>query len=661
MLFRFIALLIILSTLTVAQDDYQPWIKAERERYAKILAASKINYPGDSKIDVTYYGLNFKITYQPNYLIGAVTIGIRVDTTSINSLFLDLSTAPNGLIVDSLLLNGSPAVFTHIDNKLDITLDRTYSLNEIFSIIVYYQGLPVSTGWGSFKFGSHNGQPLIWTFSQPYGTSDWFPCKDTPADKVDSVDVWITVDTSLIPVSNGNLESVVNNGDSTHTYKWHSGYPIAHYLISLAIANYREYVQYFKYSPTDSMLVIHYIFPEKFTSSLQKTLDLTVPMLKIFSDRFGLYPFIGEKYGHAQFGGGGGMEHQTITSMGAFGQSLMSHELAHQWYGNKITCRDWHNIWLNEGFATYLAVIYEEVKSGKGFYDARVNSYMKSAKNAQGSIWVKDITNIDEIFNSSRSYFKGALVLHMLRGIVGDETFFNIMLAYSNDPVLTFSVATTEDFQRVAETVYGQSLQYFFQEWIYGENYPIYTIYWNSSRLIDSTYRISLDIVQEINSNPSFFEMPFNIKIYTNSGDTTITLFNNAQTQNFQFEVWGSPDSIVFDPENWILKKIISIVSSIEEISTPSEYRLFQNYPNPFNPVTKIKFSIPSNVKREMSNVLLKVYDILGNEVAILVNEVKPAGSYEIDFNAANLPSGVYFYQLIAGDYLETKKMLLLR
>jgi len=655
MLFRFIALLIILSTLTVAQDDYQPWIKAERERYAKILAASKINYPGDSKIDVTYYGLNFKITYQPNYLIGAVTIGIRVDTTSINSLFLDLSTAPNGLIVDSLLLNGSPAVFTHIDNKLDITLDRTYSLNEIFSIIVFYQGLPISTGMGSFEFSSHNGQPIISTESQPYGTSDWFPCKDTPADKADSANVWITVDTLLIPVSNGSFEAVVNNGDGTHTYKWHSGYPIAHYLISLAITNYHEYVQYFKYSPTDSMLVIHYIYPEKFTPRLQEELDYTIPILKIFSDRFGLYPFIDEKYGHAQIEKGA-LEHQTVSSMSGFSRGWITHELAHQWFGDKITCKDWHHIWLNEGFATYLEVIHEEVQSGKGFYDARINNYMNIAKNAQGSIWVEDITNIAQIFNSSRSYFKGALVLHMLRGIVGDETFFDIMLSYSNDLTVAYGVAVTEDFQQIAESVYGQSLDYFFQEWIYGKNYPNYTLYWNSSPIIDSAYQISLDIVQEINSNPSFFTMPVNIKIYTSSGDTTISLFNNAQIQNFQFEVRGSPDSIVFDPENWIFKKIISIISNIEEISTPGEYRLFQNYPNPFNPSTKISWQSPVS-----SWQTLKVYDILGNKVATLVNEEKPSGKYEIEFNPENLSSGIFFYQLSVGDFIETKKMILLR
>ena len=658
MFFKLIITLLILSSITIAQNDYDLFLKAEKEKYAKILEASKINYPGDSKIDVTYYGLDLAITYLPNYLIGVVTINVRVDTTSINSLFIDLSTAPNGLTVDSLLLNGSSTIFTHIDNKLNVSLNRTYNLNETLSIIVYYQGLPSSTGMGSFEFGSHNGRPIIQTLSQPYGTSDWFPCKDTPADKADSADVWITVDDSLIAVSNGSLEDVVNNGDGTHTYKWHSGYPIAQYLISLAITNYYEYVQYFKYSPTDSMLVIHYIYPEDFNSSLQQTLDKTTPMLEIFSERFGLYPFIDEKYGHAEFGGGG-MEHQTVSSMGGFGPDIIAHELAHQWFGDKITCKNWHHIWLNEGFATYLQAVYWGVKWGISDYHYEIARYMRSAKNAQGSIWVEDITNIDEIFESSRSYFKGACVLHMLRGIVGDEIFFNIMYTYANDPVLSYGVATTEDFQAIAEEVYGQSLDYFFREWIYGENYPEYTVNWGTTLVDDNTYQIDMNITQEKNSNPQFFTMPVHIKVHTDSGDTTITVFNNSQSQDFQFEVTGKPVSIQFDPDNWILKKVEDIINDVNDLSVTDRFSLSQNYPNPFNPTTNIGFRIA-----KFGLVTLKVFDVLGREVATLVNEEKPAGSYMVEFDASgivNLASGIYFYKLQAGSFSDTKKFILIK
>lgn len=140
--------------------------------------------------------------------------------------------------------------------------------------------------------------------SEPYGASDWFPCKDTPADKADSSDVWVTIDTSLTPVSNGSLIEVINNFDGTHTYKWKNSYPIAHYLISLAITNFFLYEQTFNYE-TYSMPVTHYVYPESFTPSVQAVLDKTTDMLEIYSDRFGIYPFINEKYGHAEFGWGG--------------------------------------------------------------------------------------------------------------------------------------------------------------------------------------------------------------------------------------------------------------------------------------------------------------------------------------------------------------------
>ena len=655
MLSKSFTTLLILSTFTVAQDDYDLLIKAERDRYAKILESSKINYPGDSKIDVTYYGLDLIVTHQPNYLVGAVTIDLRVDTTAIDSLFINLSTAPNGLTVDSVLLNGSSTVFTHSDNKLNVILDRTYNLNETLSIIVNYQGLPIPTGMGSFEFGSHNGKPIIQTLSQPYGTSDWFPCKDTPADKVDSANVWIKVDDSLIAVSNGSLKDVVNNGDGTHTYKWHISYPIAQYLISLAISNYYEYVQYFKYSPTDSMLVIHYIYPEDFNSRIQQELDKTIPMLEIFSDLFGLYPFIDEKYGHAEFGGGG-MEHQTISSMGGFGADIIAHEMAHQWFGDKITCKDWHHIWLNEGFATYLQAVYWGVKWGISDYNYEIARYMRYAMNAQGSIWVEDITDIDEIFESSRSYFKGACVLHMLRGIAGDETFFNIMHTYANDPILSYGVATTEDFQAIAEDVYGQSLEYFIHEWIYGENYPKYTVNWGTTVVDDNTYQIDMNISQEMNSDPQFFTMPVQIKVFTDSGDTTITVFNNSQSQDFQFEVTGKPDSIQFDPGNWILKKVLGIINDVSDKTTPLYFYLDQNYPNPFNPSTAIIFQIP-----KAGLVTLKIYNVLGKEVTTAVEEYKSAGKYEFEFDGSALPSGVYFYRIVAGNFTSVKKMILLK
>jgi len=655
MLIKILTILIIISCLCFAQKDYKPWVKSEREVHSRLLELSKIQYPGDSQIDVTYYKLDLTITYNPNYLMGSVTVYAKVETLSATNLFLDLRGNMN---VNSVLLNGSATTYNHANNKLTIDLDRIYNPNESFSMIVYYQGVPGTSGLGSFKFGTHgSSQPIISTLSEPYGASDWWPCKDTPEDKVDSADIWITVDQSMIPVSNGMIQEIIINGDGTHTYRWKEKYPIAQYLISLAITNYVQYDTYYNYTPTDSMIITHYNYPENFNNSRKTLLDETSAMMEVFSQRYGEYPFIDERYGHAEFTGmfGGAMEHQTCSSMGFYGQGVIAHELAHQWFGDKITCKDWHHIWLNEGFASYSEGVYYEAIGGQSAYNQFIENEMNYARQAQGTIWVQEITNIGEIFNGARSYAKGGIVLHMLRGVVGDSTFFDILRAYAADPHLAYDVATTEDFQAVAENVYDHSLDYFFQEWIYGENYPKYNVNWRNTFVNGNKFQIDLNLTQEVNSEPSFFTMPIQIKVNTNLNDTTVTIFNNAQSQDFQIEIIGNPKTIEFDPGNWILNDVPDGPGT-EILPIPGEYSLDQNFPNPFNPSTTIRFEL---LQKEF--VTIKVFDILGKEVATLVNEQKEAGRYDVDFNAAGLNSGIYFYRIEAGSFAETKKMIFLK
>lgn len=657
-LFLSFFLLIILNFSVYSQETEHQCAVSKIERFKNLNKISQVNYPGDSKIDIIYYKLDLRLTYSPNYLRGNVTVKAKADTNSISSFYLDLISV---LTVDSVLLLNQPVSFNHSSDKLTIQLDRVYNQGEEFTVTIYYKGVPPSTGLGSFVFGSHNGQPAIWTLSEPYGAKDWWPCKDTPADKADSADIWITVSTDLIPVSNGNLTDVIVNGDGTHTYRWKVGYPIAQYLISLAIANYTEYKIYFHYSANDSLPVVNYIYPESFTQ-VKPQVDKTPLMLSVFSERFGPYPFLNEKYGHAQFGWGGAMEHQTISSMGAWSDGIIAHELAHQWYGDLITCKNWHHIWLNEGFATYSEALYLEATQGLNAYNTSINNRMNSAKNAVGTIYVQNISDVWEIFNSARSYAKGAVVLHMLRGIVGDSTFFNILRTYSYHPSVAYGVAVTEDFQAIAESVSGMDLNYFFQQWIYGENYPKYNVNWSKSQLNDSLWNLRLNISQLTNSNPAFFTMPVQIKVTrTGFADTLLTVFNNQQIQEFNIPVLGEINSVVFDPNNFILKTVNVTVDAEEGAGLPYKFALEQNYPNPFNPTTKIRYSVASDVKSQKSKVKLVVYDLVGNEIATLVDEEKSAGNYEIEFDASALTSGVYFFKLLSGNFVDVKKMILLK
>ena len=659
-MFKKTLLIIFIGAISLYSQDYKSeFYNAAQMKSENLIHFRKINYPGDPSIDVIYYKLDLNIDYNSNILEGGVTVFARSLNAGLNSFFLDLNDV---MTVDSVINNSDKINFVHSNNELEINLNNSYNKGNEFSVVVYYHGSPPSTGFGSFKFAKHNSQPIVWSLSEPYGASDWWPCKDTPADKADSSDVWITCDNFFTVVSNGSLESVVDNGNNTKTWKWHNHYPIAQYLISIAMTNYSDYKQYFHYNNNDSMLVIHYIYPENYNPTTINQASKTIDMLRIYSEKFGPYPWLDEKYGHAQFGWSGGMEHQTVASVTSFDESLIAHELAHQWYGDKITCKDWENIWLNEGFATYAVAIYYEDEYGSMNYNNYLNNQYALAKLASGSIYVQDISSVSQIFDSYRSYSKGGVVLNMLRGIVGDSLFFKIMKDYASDPSVAFGVATTEDFQRVAEKDYGSSLDYFFKEWIYGENYPTYDVNWGYTKNGNNIYDVTLNINQSINTNPVFFTMPVQIKLVTTAGDTTITVFNNQQKQKFEFSVNGEPDSLLFDPNGWILKSS-SVIVETKKNHLPLGFKLEQNYPNPFNPSTKIKYSIPSGGTSLMNSVQLKVYDILGNEVAVIINKEETTGNYEVEFNALSygLTSGIYFYKLQAGSFFDIKKMVLLK
>ncbi len=471
--------------------DEEALFKGEARRY-EMLRDAMLEPASDLNIDVKYYKLNIAITTSPNYLRGVVTMRAQSVVANLTTVTLDLM---NPLTVDSVKTGNTSLLFTQQPTTLTITLDRSYGSGEMVTTDIYYRGVPGSSGFGSFTFSSHLGTPWVYTLSEPYGAKDWWPCKDHPSDKADSVDIWVTVDSTFKVGSEGKLVAVINNGNGTSTYQWAERYPISTYLVSMAITNFAEFTNWFRYTPTDSMPVLNYVLPEHLTSA-QTNLPRTIDMLSIYSSRYGLYPFINEKYGHSEFGWGGGMEHQTMTSLNGFSESLVAHELAHMWYGDMITCANWPNIWLNEGFATYSVAVYYEGKYGFSNYTTYINSQMSSARNAVGTIHVQDTSNTGTLFNGNLVYAKGACVLHMLRHVLGDSTFFRSMRSYAFDPRFRFGVATTENFREVCETVSGDSLGYFFNEWIYGEKYPRYSYSWRAIADTDGGYVVPIRIQQ---------------------------------------------------------------------------------------------------------------------------------------------------------------------
>jgi aminopeptidase N len=598
-------------------------------------------------LDVAYYRLELNIFTQPNYLKGKVTITGIFRNDNVRSLTLDLV---NQMQVDSVLVDNRISTFSQNRSSFDIGLVSPHNSGESISIDVFYEGVPIATGFGSFVFDSHAGVPWVYSLSEPYGAKDWWPCKDDPGDKADSADIIVTCDSTFKVGSQGILVSVTNNGNGTSTHFWKERYPIASYLISIAITNYIQFSNWFRYSKTDSMEVLNYILPEHYNNAIQ-SLPRVSDMLSIFSELFGIYPFIKEKYGHAEFGRGGAMEHQTMTSTTTFEENTIAHELAHQWFGDMITCRSWSELWLNEGFAQYSTALYLERRYGANSYWAYMNSQFNQAQTTQNVLGNPDTTIVRNLFNSALVYSKGSSVLHMLRHVLGDSVFFRSLHTYATDLKLKYSSAVTRDFQSICERVSGKNLNYFFQEWIYGEGYPVYNYSWDWKSLGDSSV-IILDIGQ-INgrSNPVFFTMPIDIRITAEGRDTALTVLNDAQQQRFIIKSNEKPSAVSLDPDNWILKFAIS-----DKDQLPLEYILEQNYPNPFNSTTNIVYRL-----RRQGNVTLKIYDVLGREIATLVNARQAPGVYNYQWKPRNVASGIYFYHLIIGNIYLQKKMVLLR
>lgn len=267
----------------------------ERRRLMKLAQAPA----AQNDFDATYYQLDLDIYPADSSIAGLVELRALATVDSLETVVLNLDSS---MTVDSV--GGDALGYTRSGDFLLVELSLPVPEGDTSTVQVAYHGRPARSGFGAFGFNDHDGDPIIWSLSEPYGARAWWPCKDTPSDKADSVDIIVTVPTDLIVASNGSLVSTEANGDGTHTFHWHESYPITTYLVSLAITNYATYSEWFRYAPDDSMEVCYYIYPEDSARARSRFTE-TVEMLACFHDIFGPYPFLTEKYGIAQFPWGG--------------------------------------------------------------------------------------------------------------------------------------------------------------------------------------------------------------------------------------------------------------------------------------------------------------------------------------------------------------------
>ncbi|MBD3168616.1 MAG: T9SS type A sorting domain-containing protein [candidate division Zixibacteria bacterium] len=527
--------------------------------------------------DVTYAELDIEITSFMDHLItGAVTMTCRSLVDGMNTVEYNFHT---DLIVDSVKAGGQLTTFDHSDHILTINLDRTYDTGEEATTIVYYNGTPPYTGFGSFSWRLHLGAPVISTMSCPEEAYTWWPCKDTQTDKIDSADVVMTVGDSLIATSNGVMVSDVNNGNGTRTFTWHISYPIATYLICMTISNYQSWTDWYVSPEGDSIPITNYVYPEHYDDAVAD-LSFTPEIMEIYVDLFGDYPFAEEKYGHSIFPFAGGMEHQNncsfgsilITGNGTY-ESIVVHELAHQWFGDMITCHQWADVWMNEGFATYCEALYYEQVDGLEAY-LYYMTHDNRVREPSGPIY-----DPSYLWSSNTVYNKGSWVLHMLRGVMGDEDFFDGMYAYANNPDYQYKTITTRQFQHQMEQFYGGPLDWFIDEWVWGRNRPHYEYSWLAEDIGGGEYEIFLHIDQtQEEPSPRVFKMPVKVYVDIEGDEYMTTVWNDSREDDFRFIVSGNPESLEIDRYDWILKTSVeteygfNIVTTSLEDGAPGEY-----------------------------------------------------------------------------------------
>ncbi len=642
-----------LSEISYGQQtgDVEAIARMEMYSHRNIVAdGSKLTAASDN-FDVKYYRCEWTVDPAVRYIDGKVTVYFKA-TSSLTTITLDMQSP---LVADSVKRNGTALTFSQPNNTLVITFPTGINANAMDSVNIWYKGIPANTGFGSFIQGTHAGIPVMWTLSESYGSRDWWPCKNGINDKADSIDIFITAPAVYKAASNGILQSETSVTGSKIRTHWKHRYPISSYLICMAVTNYSVFNNSVQIGSV-TLPMVTYCYPESL-ALFQNNTSKVLEAMQLFHNSFGPYPFINEKYGHVQFGWGGGMEHQTSTFIVSPDESLMAHELGHQWFGDKITCYSWEDIWLNEGFATYLAAFHMETKYPANALINRRNVINNITSQAGGSVKVMDTTNLNLIFSGRLSYNKGSYLLFMLRFILGDDVFLRALRRYMQDPAIAYGNASTADFRRNLEAESGKNLGYFFDQWYTGQGYPSYQVKWN---VLDSNC-VNIKLSQTT-SHPSvsFFKLPVALKFKNATQEKIVVLDNNFNGETFIRSLGFTADTVLVDPEAWLVTKNNSTEKTAlvnDGTCTPpsppnSGAGIVDIFPNPLtNP-----FSISIHDFKD-ENAQIIIYNKIGQRV-YSKNVPLSFGSALVKVPMSSWAKGMYIIEVKAAGKVVRKQVL---
>ena len=564
----FLYIVVFTFKLFAQPQDMHQIAHLEKDYFSQSIKQARAILPNN--YDLKYCRAQWLIEPSVKYISGNVFY-LFYHNDSLNEFQLELS---DSLVTDSVFMQGAMLNYTHNGNILTVDFNQYLPASQLDSLTVYYHGVPPETGFGSFAAETHgtNNIPVLWTLSEPYGAKDWWPIKQDLNDKIDSIDIIVRTPAMYKVASNGILVSETVLGTDKISY-WKSRYPIASYLVAIAVSDYTVFSTQAQLS-TGNLSVVNYVYNESLNDA-QNAINEMIEHLIYFDSLFVPYPFMNEKYGHAQFNWGGGMEHQTMSFVGNFSYELLAHELAHQWFGNHITCGSWQDLWLNEGFATYAAgLCYERFSPNLYWKIWKGNQVDFISSSPGGSVFVTDTMDIPRLFDARLTYSKAAMLLHMLRWKIGDDNFFTALRNYQNNPLLSHSYARNIDLKNELEIASGQNLDEFFNDWYWGEGYPSYQLSYDQ----DNANLISFTLSQS-QSHPSvsFFEMPIPVLFKNALHDTTIVFNHTFSGQSFSAQLNFKVDSVIIDPTNWIVCNQ-NIVTQTHDFSVSNtSLKLFPN------------------------------------------------------------------------------------
>ncbi len=573
--------------------------------------------------DISYHRLELNINPAVRQMSGTVTTYFT-PSAGLDSIGFDFA---SNMTVDSIVYHGLRTTWLHSNDLVTADIPGTSNPDELDSIRIYYHGDPTNTSTYVRESGrAQSSTPIIWTLSQPYGAQDWWPCKNSLTDKIDSVDMQITIPKGFKAAGLGLLESVVELNDTQQIYNWKHRYPVVTYLIATAVTDYVEFTDWVHFSNGDSLPILNYVFPES-KPYMEQPVKRTIEIMHFFDSIIGEYPFMEEKYGHAEFLRGGGMEHQTMSFMGSWNFGLIAHELAHQWFGNQVTCATWTDLWLNEGFATYFTLLAREALNEPNIWRAnQLASQERARRDPDLSVYVIDTLDKARLFSSHMTYNKGAQLLRMIHGQIGDSLFYKAMRNYLEDPNLRHGFARTDDLKFHIESTSRTDFTEFFNDWYYGSGYPHYVINWEQKG-----NKLYLDMKQTTNGSTSFFELPVELRFVSRTDSTDITFLPNSSEFSTEIVLPFQTDSIVFDPDLWVL--------ATAEITNNSDFDVWVSlYPNP----TFSTLTVSSNISDFSA---YRVLNNLGQE--IISGDFTTGGKLFETISMDGLTNGLYYLEII--------------